>query len=151
MQNAPLNLTWGTLCSWCSEGITGRRLPSFQQGNQALETGTETRQRWVSSLEFAEGILPSPGKPGPILVAPSRREHRSDVRKRSTTNQGPVSVLRSRGAVISRGEFYWILLAVTGYLSDKVFRGRQPGLGSHVVHVVNETSIRCVLQEFRLA
>jgi len=41
------------LCLWCSEGITGRHLPLFQHGNQALETGKETRRRWVSSLEYA--------------------------------------------------------------------------------------------------
>jgi len=99
----------------------------------------------VSSLEFAEGTVPSPGKLGPISVAPSRSEHRSDVRNRSTTNRGLVSVLRSREAAISRGgEFYWILLAATEDLSDKflLLRGRQPGLGSHVLHVVNKTSIR---------
>ena len=52
MQNAPLNLTWGALCSWCSEGITSWRLPSFQHGNQALQRGTETRQQWVSLLDL---------------------------------------------------------------------------------------------------
>jgi len=34
-----------------------------------------------------------------------------------------VSVLRSREAAISRGEFYWILLAATEDLSDKFLEG----------------------------
>jgi len=62
----------------------------------------------------------------------------SDVCNRSKTNQGPVSFLQSRQAVISRGEFYWIFLAAT----DDVLRGGQPGLGSHVLHVINKTSTR---------
>jgi len=37
-----MNLTWGVISSWCSEGITGRRLLSSQHGNQARETGAET-------------------------------------------------------------------------------------------------------------
>ena len=53
----------------------------------------------------------------------------SDVRKRSTTNQGLVSVLRSREAVICRGEFYWILFAPTEDLSDKFLGGGGRGWG----------------------
>ena len=56
---------------------------------------------------------PVPRETWSYSVAPSRHEHRSDVRKRATTNHGPVSVLRSRESVISRGEFYWIHLAAT--------------------------------------
>jgi len=73
-----------------------------QHENQALKTGTETRRQWVSSLKFASGIVPSPGKPGHISVEPSRHEHRSDVHNRSNTNQGPVSVLRNRETATSR-------------------------------------------------
>ena len=77
----PNSVDRGNLRSW--------RLPSFQHGNQALETGTGTRRRWVSSLEFASRRIPSSEKHGPLPVAPSRREYRSDVRNCSTTTPGP--------------------------------------------------------------
>jgi len=72
---------------------------------------------------------PFPRETWSYSVAPSRHEHRSDVRKRSTTNRGPVSVLRSCETVISRGEFYWILLAATEDLSDKFLGGGGRGWG----------------------
>ena len=72
---------------------------------------------------------PFPRETWYISVAPSRREHRSDVRNRSTTNRGPVSVLRSHEAAISRGEFYWILLAATEDLSDKFLERGGRGWG----------------------
>jgi hypothetical protein len=43
--------------------------------------------------------------------------------------------------VISRGEFYWILLAATEDLSDKFLGGGGWGWG-HMFYMYNKTSIR---------
>jgi len=72
---------------------------------------------------------PFPRETWSYPVAPSRCEHRSDVCNHSNTNQGPVSVLRSREAAMSKGDFYWILLAATDNLTDKFFEGGSRGWG----------------------
>jgi len=45
-----------------------------------------------------------------------------------------MSVLRSHEATISRGKFYWILLAGTEDLSDKFFEGGNRGWG-HIFYM----------------
>jgi len=72
------------------------------------------------------------------LVLSQWRPHAVNIGLMFATTQlpsgGPVSVLRSREAEISKGEFYWILSAASEHLSDKFLEGDGRGWG-HIFYM----------------